>query len=78
VDHAGLRAEMVSGFVDAASQTGDGLLPTWPTDGKLPPLLPIDHVLVDKRCPVDTFAVFTVPGGDHKAVLTQFVASVTG
>ena len=54
------------------------MLPTWPTDGRLPPLLPIDHVLVDKRCPVDTFATFDVPGGDHKAVLTQFVATVNG
>ena len=78
VDHAGLRAEMVSGFVDAASQAGAGLQPTWPTDGQLPVLLPIDHVLVDKRCPVDTFATFDVPGGDHRAVLTQFVASVGG
>ncbi|REH50246.1 endonuclease/exonuclease/phosphatase (EEP) superfamily protein YafD [Kutzneria buriramensis] len=75
VDHAGLRAEMVTGYVDAASQAGDGLLPTWPIGGQLPALLPIDHVLVDKRCPVDSFATFDVPGGDHKAVLTQFVAS---
>ena len=78
VDHAGLRAAMVSGYVDAASQAGDGLLPTWPSDGQLPPLLPIDHVLVDRRCPVDTFATFAVPGSDHRAVLTQFVATVAG
>lgn len=73
VDHAGLRSALVSGYTDAASQVGQGLQPTWPTDGSLPPLLPIDHVLVDKRCPVDSFATFAVPGGDHKAVLTQFV-----
>ncbi|GAA3431476.1 endonuclease/exonuclease/phosphatase family protein [Kutzneria kofuensis] len=75
LDHAGLRSALVSGFVDAASQAGAGLQPTWPTDGSLPPLLPIDHVLVDKRCPVDSFATFDVPGGDHKAVLTQFVTA---
>ena len=78
VDHAGLRSAMVSGYVDAASEAGKGLSPTWPTGGGLPPLLPIDHVLVDNRCPVDSFATFPVPGTDHLAVLTQFVATIRG
>jgi len=78
VDHAGLRSTLVSGYVDAASEAGQGLTATWPTGGTLPPLLPIDHLLVDNRCPVDSFAAFAVPGSDHKAVLTQFVATNRG
>lgn len=77
VDHAGLRSHLTAGYVDAASQTGAGLVPTWPANTRWPELLPTDHVLVDNRCPVDTFSTFTVPGTDHQAVLTQFVATLS-
>lgn len=77
LDHAGLRRLLSGNYVDAATQAGAGLVPTWPANRQWPPvLLPLDHVLVDKRCPVDTFEAFTVPGTDHRAVLSQFVAAV--
>lgn len=76
-DHAGLRREISVGYVDAAGQTGAGLVPTWPANRQWPPLLALDHVLVDHRCPVDSFDTYTIPGADHRAILAQFVASVT-
>ncbi|WP_461124050.1 endonuclease/exonuclease/phosphatase family protein [Saccharothrix stipae] len=74
LDHVGLRRLLNGGYVDAADQVGAGLDPTWPSDGVLwPPPVAIDHVLVDDRCPVDTFAVVDIPGSDHRAVVTRFV-----
>jgi endonuclease/exonuclease/phosphatase (EEP) superfamily protein YafD len=73
LDHAGLRRLLNSGYVDAADEVGAGLTPTWPSGALWPPPVAIDHVLVDGRCPVDTFAVVDIPGSDHRAVVTRFV-----
>ncbi|WP_447008304.1 endonuclease/exonuclease/phosphatase family protein [Saccharothrix isguenensis] len=73
LDHVGLRRLLTSGYVDAADQVGEGLTPTWPSGALWPPPVAIDHVLVDGRCPVDTFAVVDIPGSDHRAVVTRFV-----
>ncbi|WP_235921578.1 endonuclease/exonuclease/phosphatase family protein [Lentzea tibetensis] len=74
LDHVALRRLVNAGYVDAADQVGAGLIPTWPSDFPLwPPPVTLDHVLVDARCAVDTVDVITVPGTDHRAVVTQFV-----
>ncbi|MFD9736947.1 endonuclease/exonuclease/phosphatase family protein [Umezawaea sp. NPDC059074] len=73
LDHVGLRRLLLNGYVDAADETGAGLAPTWPATTFWPPPVTIDHVLVDNRCPVDTYATITIPGSDHRAVVTQFV-----
>ncbi|MEU5693448.1 endonuclease/exonuclease/phosphatase family protein [Actinosynnema sp. NPDC020468] len=74
LDHASLRRLLNTGYVDAADQVGDGLAPTWPADSPWwPPGVTIDHVLVDNRCPVDTFEVVDVPGSDHRAIVSRFV-----
>lgn len=74
LDHVALRRLVNSGYVDAADEVGAGLTPTWPSSGALwPPPVTIDHVLVDERCPVDSFEVVDVPGSDHRAVVTTFV-----
>lgn len=74
VDHAALRRLLANGYVDAAAQTGQGLHFTWPANRRvLPPLITIDHVLVDHRCSVDTVGVYAVPGTQHRAVEAQFV-----
>ena len=53
LDHAQFRRLLRSGYVDAASQAGHGLSPTWgPRPGRRPTLLAIDHVLIDRRCAV--------------------------
>ncbi|MBB5956669.1 endonuclease/exonuclease/phosphatase (EEP) superfamily protein YafD [Saccharothrix tamanrassetensis] len=73
LDHVGLRRLLNQGYVDAADQVGAGLDPTWPSGAVWPPPVVIDHVLVDNRCPVDTFQVIDIPGSDHRAIVTQFV-----
>ncbi|MFD7652766.1 endonuclease/exonuclease/phosphatase family protein [Actinosynnema sp. NPDC059797] len=73
LDHVALRRLLSSGYVDAADQVGEGLTPTWPAGALWPPPVTIDHVLVDGRCPVDSFEVVNVPGTDHRAVVSRFV-----
>ena len=73
-DHAYFRGLLAAGHVDAASQVGKGLLPTWAPWGAYggPGLLTIDHVLVDPRCTVLAAAVHRLPGSDHEAVYAEF------
>lgn len=73
LDHVSLRRLLNGGYVDAADQVGAGLNPTWPSGALWPPPVTIDHVLVDSRCPVDTFDVVDIPGSDHRAIVTRFV-----
>ncbi len=71
VDHAQFRRLLRLGHVDAACQTGNGLLPTWGPAGR-PAILTIDHVLVDSRCAVLATSVHWLPGTDHRAVFAKF------
>jgi endonuclease/exonuclease/phosphatase (EEP) superfamily protein YafD len=71
-DHAHFRELLRLGHVDAASQMGKGLVPTWAPWRRRPGLLTLDHVLVDPRCAVLAAAVHQLPGSDHQAVYAEF------
>jgi len=73
LDHAQFRRFLRLGHVDAASQVGKGLVPTWgPEPRGRPALLAFDHVLVDPRCAVLATSAHRVPGSDHKALYARF------
>jgi endonuclease/exonuclease/phosphatase (EEP) superfamily protein YafD len=74
VDHAYFRDLLARGHVDAATQVGKGLVPTWAPWGASggPGVLTIDHVLVDPRCCVLAASVHRLPGSDHRAVYAEF------
>ena len=44
LDHAAMRRFLSRGYADAADSAGQGLIPTWPANKRLPPLITIDHV----------------------------------
>ncbi|MFG1704090.1 endonuclease/exonuclease/phosphatase family protein [Nonomuraea sp. M3C6] len=71
LDHAALRGLLARGYKDAADQVGAGLIPTWPANRRVPPIITIDHVLVDQRVGVKEVSVRDVPGTDHRAVLAE-------
>jgi endonuclease/exonuclease/phosphatase (EEP) superfamily protein YafD len=72
LDHAQLRRFLRLGYVDAASQVGRGLVPTWgPEPNGRPAMLVVDHVLVDRRCAVLTTSAHRVPGSDHRALYAE-------
>jgi endonuclease/exonuclease/phosphatase (EEP) superfamily protein YafD len=69
-DQVRLRRLLATGYVDIASQLGDGMVTTWPYDGRLIPPVPItlDHMLADPRIGAVTFGAHKVPGTDHRAI----------
>ena len=72
-DHAQFRRLLSLGYVDAACQVGNGLVPTWgPEPRGRPALFTVDHVLVDRRCAVLSTSVHEVPGSDHRALFARF------
>ncbi|MFI6296381.1 endonuclease/exonuclease/phosphatase family protein [Nonomuraea sp. NPDC050790] len=73
LDHAALREVLARGYTDAADRAGAGLVPTWPENTRLPPMITIDHVLVDTRVGVREVTVHSVPGTDHRAVVARLV-----
>ena len=72
LDHAAFRRQLDLGYVDAASQVGNGLEPTWgPGPNWRPALLAIDHILVSRQCAVLTTSTHVLPGSDHRAVYAE-------
>lgn len=72
LDHARFRQLLRLGYVDAASQVGNGLVPTWgpPPRGR-PAMSTFDHVLLDPRCAVLATAAHPLPGSDHRALYAE-------
>jgi endonuclease/exonuclease/phosphatase (EEP) superfamily protein YafD len=72
LDHAQFRRLLRRGYVDAASQVGNGLSLTWgPRPSRRPTLLAIDHVLLDRRCAVVTTSAHLLAGSDHRALYAE-------
>ncbi|MFT4295961.1 MAG: endonuclease/exonuclease/phosphatase family protein [Micropruina sp.] len=64
-DHPTMQALYADGFRSAADLAGAGFVRTWPADRRFPPLIAIDHVLVDDRLTATSLSTFDVPGTDH-------------
>lgn len=64
-DHITMRALYDDGFRSAADLAGAGFVRTWPADRAVPPLIGIDHVLVDGGLTAAGFSTFAVPKTDH-------------
>jgi endonuclease/exonuclease/phosphatase (EEP) superfamily protein YafD len=72
LDHAQFRRLLHLGYVDAASQAGNGLVATWgPRPHRRLTLLAIDHVLTDPRCAVLTTSAHRLTGSDHRALYAE-------
>jgi endonuclease/exonuclease/phosphatase (EEP) superfamily protein YafD len=72
LDHAQFRRLLRRGYLDAASQVGNGLSPTWgPQPARRLALLAIDHVLIDRRCAVLTTSAHWLTGSDHRALYAE-------
>jgi endonuclease/exonuclease/phosphatase (EEP) superfamily protein YafD len=72
LDHAQFRRLLQRGHVDAASQAGNGLVPTWgPRAQRRPAVLAIDHILVDPQCAVLHTSAHRLSGSDHRALFAE-------
>lgn len=76
-DHRTMQALYDDGFRSAADLVGAGFVRTWPANTRVPPMIGIDHVLVDDRLTASAFETFGVPGTDHLGV-RAVIAGTTG
>lgn len=70
-----LRSLLGLGLSDAASQAGEGWQPTFPAQGYggVPPMIAIDHVLVNDRVVARNVRTFRVLGTDHLGLVADLV-----
>ena len=72
LDHRILRDLIGTGYHDAASVTGNGMMGTWQPVGAISGLIPpvaLDRILADERTAVRHFSTHPVAGSDHQAVI---------
>lgn len=72
-DHASFRELLGSRFVDATIEWGAGPVVTWPEGSRVPPLLALDHVVVEQDMSVSDVVTMQVPGTDHRALVATVV-----
>ncbi|MFE4464920.1 endonuclease/exonuclease/phosphatase family protein [Oerskovia sp. NPDC056781] len=68
-DHSAFRDLLGDRFADATRLAGHGLNLSWPADRRHPPLVDLDHVVVDAGMRVDDVGPVAIPGTDHLAIL---------
>lgn len=68
-DHGRFRALTATGLRDAAARQVSAR--TWPSNQAWPPLLALDHVLVDPATGVASVDRFRIDGTDHLAVVAE-------
>jgi Endonuclease/Exonuclease/phosphatase family len=69
-DHGPMQALRRAGLKTATDVAGAGWLPTYPANRSFPPLLPIDHVMINRDLTATSVTSFTVAGSDHRGLLT--------
>lgn len=75
-DHGPMRTMYAHGFTSATDITGAGWMPTFPSDGRFyPPLLEIDHVLVNSRLTALSINTFRISGTDHLGLIARLAGS---
>lgn len=70
-EHLPMRRLLDAGLTEAAEQAGAGWLRTFPADRVIPPLIAIDHVLVNRHLRVVSVTTFSVAGSDHLGLVAS-------
>ena len=68
-DHAPLLALRRDGLKSVTDIAGAGWLPTYPANHRLPPLLPIDHILVNHLLTATKVDTFRIADTDHLGLM---------
>ena len=74
-DHGPMQRLRRIGLRSASDVIGAGWLPTYPSGRTIPPLLPIDHVLVNDRLTATSVTTFGVAGTDHRGILATLAGA---
>jgi endonuclease/exonuclease/phosphatase (EEP) superfamily protein YafD len=73
-DHLPMRRLRSAGMRSATDIAGGGWLPTYP-GSQLPPLISIDHILLDRGLTASSVDTVVVPGSDHRGVAARIAAT---
>jgi endonuclease/exonuclease/phosphatase (EEP) superfamily protein YafD len=74
-DHGPMQQLHRLGLRSASDIVGSGWLPTFPAGRRVPPLLPIDHVLVNDRLTATSVTTFAIDGTDHRGIITTLAGT---
>jgi endonuclease/exonuclease/phosphatase family metal-dependent hydrolase len=74
-DHGPMQALQRAGLKSATDVAGAGWLPTYPANRPFPPLLPIDHIMINKDLTATSVTSFTVSGTDHRGLLATLAGT---
>lgn len=74
-DHGPMQALRRAGLKNATDVAGAGWLPTYPANRQFPPLLPIDHVMINSDLTATSVTSFTVSGTDHRGLLATLAGT---
>ena len=74
-DHGPMQALRHLGLKSATDVAGAGWLPTYPADEPFPPLLPIDHVMINKELTASSVTSFAIPGTDHRGLFATLAGA---
>jgi endonuclease/exonuclease/phosphatase (EEP) superfamily protein YafD len=69
--HKTIRDFAAHGYDSATEIAGAGWMPTYPSNSWLPPLLPIDHVLVNHRLTAVSIRSFQIADTDHRGLIAR-------
>ena len=74
-DHAPLQRLRSDGMRSAADLVGAGWVPTWPSNRAFPPLLAIDHVLVNDQLTATALRTVEMTGSDHLGLVVTIAGT---
>ena len=74
-DHGPMQALKRAGLKSATDVAGAGWLPTYPANRGFPPLLPIDHIMINKDLTATSVTTFAVSGSDHRGLLATLAGA---
>lgn len=74
-EHGPLRAMRSDGMESVTDILGAGWLPTYPAGHRIPPLLPIDHILLDRFLTATSVQRFAVADTDHLGLMAQIAGA---
>jgi endonuclease/exonuclease/phosphatase (EEP) superfamily protein YafD len=74
-DHGPVQWLHRQGLESATDIVGAGWMPTYPANKLLPPLLPIDHVMVNNRLTATSIRTIKIPGTDHLGLITTIAGT---
>jgi endonuclease/exonuclease/phosphatase (EEP) superfamily protein YafD len=74
-DHGPMQALRRLGLKSANDVAGSGWLPTWPANRGIPPLIPIDHVMINARLTATSVRTFGVDDTDHLGLIATLAGT---